>query len=279
MNRTLLYFAVLLVSVSAFAQKKEKLKGSKIVTIEQKTVDSFTAIELHDDIEVSLIKGDKNGVELEADDNLQSALSLVMNGSTLLISTAQEFTGHKKFAIRVTYTSDFKSAVAMGRSKITALEKINLEDITFRAYDEAKLFLNIESKSFHVHLDDKAKAELNAKAESAQLELSKNSEVKALIAATTLKCDLYQKSVANIEGDVTDMKLRVDNNSLYVGKKLTAKNVELVAEGFTTVSVIAESTISIEASGNTEVHLYGEPKTELRKFSDSAVLMKKTAKQ
>jgi hypothetical protein len=276
MNKITCIVLLLLASFSVQAQKKEKLKGSKIVAIEQKQTEHFTDLEVTDDIEVSLIKGVVHGVELEADDNLMGALGMSMNGGTLILSAAQEISGYKKFSIRVTYTDELKSVTARSKSKVTALEQVALDEITFRAYNEAKLYLNVGAKAVSLILDDKAKAEVNSKAEATTIELSKNAEVKALVASTLFKCDLYQKSSATIEGDVIDFKLRMDNNTSFTGKKLTAKNVDLVAEGYATCNVFAETLINIEASGHSEVDLYGEPGvTNLKKFTGTANLRKR----
>src|SRR5436190_21250685 len=119
--------ATLLATTLTFGQLKEKVKGSKIVTIEQKKTDSFDAIDVNDDVEISLIKGEKSGVEIEADDNLHEALGLQQIGNTLVISMAKEISGYKKFNIRVTYTSTFKSVVTRNKAKVNALEEIKLD--------------------------------------------------------------------------------------------------------------------------------------------------------
>lgn len=261
---------------AGMAQFKDKIKGSKIVTIEKKATESFDAIEVLDDVEISLIKGDKNSVEIEADDNLHEALGLKMNGNTLVIGFDKEISGFKKFNVRVTYTDSFKSVLAKDKAKINALEEIKLEDVNFKCLNNAKLFLNLNTKSFAVSADDKSHVELNGKSESANIILSKNAEIKALISSSELKCDLYQKAVADIEGDVIDMKLRLDNNSKFNGKKLTAKSAILDAEAYTTCSVYAENSIAIEASGSTEIQLYGTPKVDMKQFADNAIIYKKS---
>lgn len=277
MKRFLLVFSLLVVTL-VHAQKKETLKGSKIVTIEQKAVEPFTALEVRDEVEVSLIKGDKNGVEIEADDNLHEALGISYNGGTIILFMAKNISGAKKFTIRVTYTDTFTSVMAKHKSVVNALEEIKLEDIRFDAYDNAKLNLNLSPKSFTISADDRAQVALNGKSESATLLVSKNATVKALIAATQLKCDLYQKGEATIEGDVIDMTLRLDNNAGFIGKKLTAKNIVLVAEGYVNCDIWADTTLAVEASGDAEVRIYGEPKMEIRKFADNAKLLKKQMK-
>jgi len=278
MKKISLILLAVLFTVVTTAQKKEKLKGSKIVTIEQKEVESFDAIEVQGDLEISLVKGDNPGVEIEADDNLHQALGISMNGNIMILSMANEISGAKKFSIRVTYNDSFKSVVAKNNSKVNALEEVKLDEISFTAFDNAKLSLNINSKALTLALNDKAKAEFNAKTESCSIELSKSAEIKALISSTEMKCDLYQKSKAVIEGDVIDMKLRIDNNAIFNGSKLTAKNIALIAENYSNCSVSAETSIIVEASGNTEIQLYGEPKIDMKQFTGSATLYKKVTK-
>jgi putative autotransporter adhesin-like protein len=278
MKKTTFALMLLLVCGLTSAQGKEKLKGSKIITIEKKEVEPFDALEVKDDLEVYLIKGDKNAVELEADDNLQSALGISMNGNTIILSMAKEITGQKRFSVRVTYTDSFKSVTTKDEAHVLAYEEIKLDQIDFHSFNDSRLFLNASPKSLSITADDKSHVELNAKSESITLVLSKNTEIKALISSTALKCDLYQKAVAKLEGDVIDMTLRMDNNASFTGKGLTVKNMALTTEGYVNCSVYAETTLILEASGNSEVQIYGEPKIDLKKFSDSATLVKKPLK-
>lgn len=278
MKKTTFALIAVLLCTIGYSQGKEKLKGSKIVVIEQKQVESFDGLEVRDNIEVSLIKGDKNGVELEADDNLQSALGISMNGSVIILSMAKDISGQKKFSVRVTYTDTFKTVITRNEAKVNALEEVKLDEIAFQAFDSSKLYLNIGAKSFSIAGDDKSKTELNAKSESGTLVMSKNAEIKALISATALKCDLYQKSVAKLEGDVIDMTLRMDNNASFTGKNMAVKNMALTTEGYVNCAVYAETTLSLEASGHSEVQIFGEPKIDLKKLADNATLFKKSLK-
>lgn len=277
MKKLLLIIAIL-IAIPSFSQKKEKIKGSKVVVIQQKKVEPFTSVEILNNLEINLIKGDKCGLELEADDNLQDVLDLRMNGSMLVISFAKEVSSSKKFSIRLTYTDAFTLLVAKEKSKITALETVKLENISFKAQDNAKLMLNIDSKNCNISLNGKAEAELNVKSENFSLDLSKNTEVKALVSATNFKCDLYQDAKAKLEGDIINLKVRLDNDSRFEGKKLNAKNTELVTESSSKCDINSESTINISASGKSEIELYGNAKVDLVKFVGTAKLLKKESK-
>lgn len=274
---TFLIIAVL-ISTLAFSQKKEKIKGSKVVTIAKKEVESFTGLEVQDDLEITLIKGEKNALELEADDNLHEALSITYNGGTMILKTAQEVSSFKKFNIRVIYTDDFKTVEAKNKAKIQGPEEINLEDITFKSFDNSKMFLNINAKALKIIANDKSEVQLNVKSESVAFEVSKNAAIKALVASTEMKLDMYQKGKSVIEGDVIDLKLRLDNNVNFTGNNLTAKNCELIIEGYANATLVAENTFKLDAAGSTEIYLYGEPKIEVVRFADNATLYKKKLK-
>ena len=278
MKNSIYLFTFLLVTTFAFSQKKEKIKGSKIVTTEIKKIESFEAIEVLDNIEIFLVKGTECGLEIEADDNLHDAIDIVLNGSTLKLSTLKNAFGFKKLSIRITYSDSFNSVITRNDASVTALSDIELENITFKSYDDSKLFINSKSKNFTLIMDDKSKIELNSKSEKSTITLSKSAKLKALISSKDLVFDLYQKATAEIEGDVENLKLRLDNNSSFIGKKLSSKNAEIIAEAYTNASLMVNGNVSIEASGKSEIEVYGDQKIDLKRFVDSAVLRKKPTK-
>ena len=135
MKNTFTLFAIFFFTSLAFAQDKEKIKGSKVVTIEQKEIKDFESLEVEDNLEVFLIKGDKCGVEIEADDNLHDEIIFFENGGNLQISSKKEVTSSKKFSVRITYTDTFKMAMAKEKASITALSDISLNDFTFKCIE------------------------------------------------------------------------------------------------------------------------------------------------
>jgi len=276
MKKTATLLLILLIHFSSYSQ--DKIKGSKIVTVEQKATADFETLEVEDNLEIFLIKGEKCGVEIEADDNLHDIIIINLKDKNLHLSTAKEITSAKKLSVRITYTDAFKMIIAKDKSNITALEEINLDELTFKSFDESKLFVNAKTNVFTLMANDKSKIELNLKSEQATVELSKNAQLKALISSGQLTFDMYQKTNAVIEGDATNLKLRLDNNADFTGKNLTATNAEIITEGYTNCNILVNTAASIEASGKSEIQLFGNPKIDLKKFADSAILFKKALK-
>ncbi|MEZ7497168.1 DUF2807 domain-containing protein [Flavobacterium sp. Arc3] len=268
---TLLVLSTTLVS----AQKKEKIKGSKTVTTELREIGYFDTLELEDNLEVYLEKGEKPGIKIEADDNLHDIISMDLRGNTLRIYTSKEAIKYRKLIVKVTYTNELTSVSSKNDAVVNAIQEIQLDSIVFKSIDYSKLFLNINTKNFVLQADDKSKIELNAKSEKVKIVLSKNAALKSLITTPELACDMYQKSEANIEGSATNAVIRLDNNSDLKGDKLTIKNLELLTESYSNASVNAETSISISAGEKSQIELYGNPKIEIRKFADEAKLLKK----
>lgn len=277
MKKSLSIIILFLVTLT-FAQRKEKVKGSKIVKMEQKQVESFTSLEVEDNLEVFLVKGNECGLEIEADDNLIEFIEFKNAGNNLRISTTRDMNSFKKLSIRVTYTSDFNLVIAKHETNVTALSDVDLANITFKSYDFAKLYLNVKSKEFTLMANDKSKIELNLKSEKATIDISKNADLKALISSKDLGVDMYQKGDAKVEGDVINFKLRADNNTNFDGSKLTAVNTQIFADAYSNSKINVKTNIIIDAAGKSEIQLYGEPKIEIKRFTDSATLVKKPLK-
>lgn len=266
---------LLLSTTLVFSQKAEKIKGSKVVTSSIQQVKPFTMIEVEDNIEIYLEKGVKSEIKIEADDNLHDAISLKVENNILIISTSKEIQGFKKLTVKVTYTNDLNLITTKDESIVTAIQEIILDTITFKSLDKSKLFLNVNAGNFNLLADDKSKIELNLKSETAFVELSKNSSLKALINSSELKCDLYQKSSAIIEGDSDNSMIRIDNLAELNARKFNSKTSDLTIEGKANCSLLVENNFILDANDNSEISIYGNPKIEIRKFSGEAKLLKK----
>ncbi|MBP1224788.1 GIN domain-containing protein [Flavobacterium sp. 1355] len=275
MKKNTALLLLLLVTTLSFAQKREKIKGSKVVTTSIKEVGEFDGIEADDNLEVYLERGEKNEIKIEADDNLHDIIGMDLRERTLRLYTSKESTIFKKLIVRVTYTKSLKNVIAKNEAAIYAIQELQLDDITFNSMDYSKLFLNVNSKKFNLIANDKSKTELNLKSEDASLQLSKNASIKTLVSAIKFKCDLYQKANAAIEGIAEKATIRLDNNSVFNGTKFTLKESNITAESYSTGSILAEIAVSIAIGDKAELSLLGNPKIELTRFSEEAKLIKK----
>ncbi|MFV8364214.1 GIN domain-containing protein [Flavobacterium sp. ZT3P35] len=275
MRKYTLLFLLFVLTTVAFGQKKDKIKGSKIVTTEQRKIDDFESLTVEDNLEVYLERGERAELKIEADENLHDIIALDESDNSLRIYTSKQATNFKKLIVRITYTSDLKSITSKNETTVTAIQEVLLDDFALKANDASKLFMNVNASKFVLQSNDKSKTELNIKSDNTTIELSKNSSLKALITATNLKIDMYQKSDATLEGEATSAVIRLDNNASLTANKLTLKNADVTTESYSNCSVNVSTTVVIDAANKSEIQLVGTPKIEIRKFADEAKLIKK----
>ena len=267
-----------LLTIAVHGQKKEKVKGSRIVSLAPREVNDFTSLEIEDNIEVFLTQGSKCDVQIEADDNLHDAFTFSEAGGNLRISLSKEIYNAKKIGVKITFTDDLKLIIAKDDTYVTALTDMTLADLTFKTSGSAKLFATVRATTFTMMQNDKSKVELNLNAQNTTIELNKNSQLKSLITSPKLRLDMYQKSLANIEGDCIELRLRMDGNTNLTGKNLTAQQADIITESNANLSIMVEGRAVLETSGKADIELYGEPKIEIRKFTDNASLRHRPVK-
>lgn len=273
MKLKFLVITLFLVSLT-YSQKKEKIKGSKIVTAQIKETENFTTIEIADNFEVFLVKGEKCSVEIEADDNLHDIIVFDVLAGSLNISTTKEVIKATKFSIRINYTDNLKTITIKDNVKLNALTDLVLNDVIIKNFDNSSAFLNVKSAKFTIQLNDKSNAELNINSENAIIEISKNAKAKALVNATDFKLDMYQKTDFVIEGEALNAQIRLDNNAELTAKKFIVSEMVLTTEGYTNSSINVKNNLKISAIGKSKIEILGDAKIEILDFKNNAVLEK-----
>ena len=279
MNKALItLFACLLLSTS-YAQKKEKIKGSRNVTVSETNIDSFNRIVVGEDFKIDLIEGQQAAVFVETDDNLQDVIRYNVADSTLYFQTSKNITTFKKMSIKVTYTRSLKQIETIENGEVSSLTSINLDEITLVHSGSSKAYLNIKSPKFKLTNNDRSKLRLNVTTSRATLELNDNSKIEALIEADSLQADLYQRSNAKIEGDLQNMEIRADNSSVFNGKNLVSANAEVSCDLNSDLHIHVTDALKINAKGNSEIFIYNNPAITLTAFEGTSKLQKRELKK
>lgn len=275
MKKISILLLVFLSTSIVLAQKKEKISGSKTITSKQKNIKNFSAIEVEDNLEISLERGEFPEIKIEADDNLVDIIDIDVTDHVLHLSTSKKVVKHKSLKIKITYTAELNTVVAKNDAVISAIQEILGDNLNVKTFDNSKIFMNANTKNFLLQADGNSKIELNLKGEKTKIELIKDAELKSLITTDDLALDMYQKAKAKIEGTANTSIIRLENNSDLEGSKLDIKSIELITEGQSKAVVNPKKDIIINASEKSEIELYGEAKIEMNSFLDKAKLSKK----
>ncbi|MEO8255367.1 MAG: DUF2807 domain-containing protein [Flavobacterium sp.] len=275
MKKISIFLLAFLSTTLLLAQKKEKISGSKNLITKEQKIGDFSTIEVEDNIEISLERGEFPEIKIDADDNLIDVIDIEVRDNTLYLSTSKRVVKRKSLKIKVTYTSQLNTIISKNDAVVNLIQEIITDNLTIKTFDNANVLINASTKNFVLQADDNSKIELNLKSNETKIELSKDAELKSLIKTDALALDMYQKTKSKIEGEANSSLIRLSNNATLEGSKLETKSITLITEGQSKSSVNAKIDISITANEKTETDLYGEAKIDIKKFADKAILSKK----
>ncbi|WP_035478763.1 GIN domain-containing protein [Gelidibacter mesophilus] len=276
MNKIIFAFLLVLISTAfASAQDDEKIKGDRNVTIKQTYIDPFNTIVVGEDFSVEIIYNSKASVEIEADSNLHEYILFEVVNGTLTFKTTKNITSSKRMNIKVNYADGLETIEVLDNGEIRSLTSLELKNTTLTTTGSSRAYLNIKTNELKYTASDKARAKLNINAENAVIVLSDNVKIEALLNSKSAKIDLYQRASAKLDGTIETTQLRVDNSSSFSGKEFLTKTCNLIADLSSSATIRVSENITIEATGNSEVYLYNEPKITLTKFVGNSKLQMK----
>ncbi|MDX1270583.1 GIN domain-containing protein [Bizionia paragorgiae] len=260
---------------TGFSQQTEKIKGSRNVTAIVTPITTFERLVIGEDFEIKLLQGLTNSVQIETDDNLHEVIQFSVQDGSLSFNTTKRIRSSKKLDITVTFKDSLQYIEVKKDAELSALNDLTVPSLTLVTKESSRTALTIKTDLFKLINSDKSKVELNVTADKVTLELNDNSRTEALLNAPEITLDLYQRASARIDGDTENLVIRADNSITFRGEKLTANSTTLTNEGRAKVYIDTKNTLSLEASGYSETHIYGSPKIEIIKFEDQARLLKK----
>lgn len=277
MKKTLLILLLMLAAIPMVtAQSAEKIKGDRNVTIKQTFIDDFHSIVVDGDFSIEVIYNSKPSVNVEADDNLHEVIQFEVVDGILTFVETMRITSKKRLNITVNYSDGLKHIETKGDGEIRSLTSMELKDVTLVTSDNSRAYLNINAKSFNYKSSGKSKTRLNLTADSTIIELSDNSKLDALVNSKVANFDLYQRANAVIEGTANNSVFRLNSSAKFDGSKFDVKSADATIEDSSDLTLFASNAISIAASGNSEIYLFGNPAITITKFEGTTKLQKKS---
>ncbi len=270
-----LFTLLLLVTISTFAQNKEKIKGSREVIKDYKVIEAFKSLNLGDDLEVRLLRSDEPAIEITADDNLIDVIAVTNTNGELTITNTKRITSYKKLDITVFYVDDLETINLKNKAEIHSDVTLKFNNLTITNSDETKTFLTVKADKFKFTNNQDSQAKLNITSDDITLALNDNSSIEALLNGKQAAIDMIQRAEAKIEGDTETLELNIDNSCEFDGRKLTSKDAKLTTNNRCEVKVDVKDNLELSVTGTSKVSIYGTPKINLVKFEDEAILYKK----
>ena len=272
---------LLSIALSTSLYSQNKIKGNRTVTVIETEVNSFNKLIVGEKFKISILKDDIASVEIKTDENLHDVIDFNVADSVLRFKTNKRITSSRALNITVRYTEALKVIELVENSELNSINTVDNQNLILRLNDNAKANLNIRTNTFKLINNNtstfkiNSKTRLNIESKLVDLQLNESCNTEALITCDSLRLDMYQRSYAKIEGDVLLIRANTINSSKFVGKNLTANECEIISEDSSEFAIQVLDDIYIEASGTSEVSIYGNPKINIKKFIDAAKLYKK----
>jgi len=275
--KKILFLFVVLVSVTSFGQKKEKIKGNKEVLIKKFTVPTFSAMEIGEKFKVQLQKStDTTRIVIETDDNLFDVIHFSVEDGVLRFSTSKEIVKYKRLRVTVFVPEGFNSLIVKEKAEVSNEEEISFNNLKINMSQRSELDLHLNIKnSLVIAATDKSELVINGSAKSLHVHLSESAQLKGELAGVNTEIVLDDHGYCKIEGSTKQLKLEARSKSAYKSKSYKVAEAVVKSYDKSTVQIHVSNKMSLIATGSSTTYIYGSPKIDLKSFKDDAILYKK----
>lgn len=276
MKRYFLVLGLTLIAfVSSFAQNPEKVKGNRIVAIQETLIDPFHTINVDEDFEIEIIYNKVPSVEIETDENLHEFIVFEVKNSVLSFNKTKKITSKKRLNIKVKYNDYLDTIETNDDGEINSLTTMELSNALLITHGSSKANLTIRTNFFNFEGSERSKVKLDLISDSTKITLNDNSKLDGLINSPELSVNLRQRANATIDGNGENLLLRGSDYSQFWGKNFTVKTCDVICEISSDATLDVLDSIIIEASGTSSIYLYNNPKITVNRLTDTTKLQKK----
>ncbi len=263
---------IALSTTAIYSQRKPKIKGSKNVIEVTENLPAFNAIELTDDIDITLRKGRSEGYSLSADDNLIDVLKFEVQDSTLVISSFYKITSKKKLDITIDYFEINKINMVAGRIRME--DQIDVEELMVHTSGNAKLELNANASTIDITMMGNSSGDFNLDADDMSIKVSDRIDVRIIAICDTNIIDLQGNATVKMDGNSENFGITQTGSSNLKASKHKAQTVSANLEGSANARVYANELLELSSKGSSKTYLYGNGRIEIQEFLDTSELHK-----
>jgi hypothetical protein len=272
MKKFALFIFILIISSSAYSQRKPKIKGNKNVVEVREDLEPFSAIELVDDLDIVIQKSTNDGYALELDDNLIDVLKFKVEDGILKISSFYNITAKKKLEITIFFQE--LSSIKMLNGKISMKDVISTDRLRVQTFGTSRLELNATADIIDITMEEISSGDFNLASDSLNITLKDRIDVKLYSTGASNNIYMYKNASAKIEGTADFLMAKLYGNSSLKASNLQANDVLLVTEDAPDIEVRALNTLQLSSKGSTRTKLFGDAQITILDFLDTSRLEK-----
>jgi len=273
LSKTFITLLLLITSIT-YAQKLEKIKGSKMVTLTEVTLDSIVSIELYKDIDLVLKQGDTDRLTIYADDNLHDVVDIDLNGGKLSLSLLKRISSKKKFELTL-YANNLSLIILNDDSTLTNTDFYKAESLNIVMNNKSELECLFDADLIVYEGNDSSDSDSTFKTQTINYTLQDRADVKGVSNAEITKINLDGKTSITLSGKSKETYITATGSSDIKIEDMLSKITEIDAEDKSTVYTNTSENLSILAKDGSKINIYGKAEIDLVEFKGKAVLNKK----
>lgn len=221
MNRFLVIATLTILLFSSCNPFGRRVRGNGNVTVQNRSVENFKAIQVGGALEVYVSQDPAFSVRVEADENLQEFIEVYNDGNTLRLRQRNNTSLNPSRDIKVYVTApEFARLRASGASEIKVQGRITSSN-------------------------------------AIDIDLSGASEVEAELKAPAIRVDMSGASTAELSGETRDLEVEGSGSSNIKAIDLLSENTSIRVSGASDAKVHASVKLEVRASGASNVHYRG----------------------
>ncbi len=196
-------------------------EGSGNVTSENRTVATFTGIDLQCSANVYFSQGETQIVKVEADDNIISHITTEVKNDELIVSTdGKDFNTRHQVNVYVT------------------VKELCLLELTGSGNMTGQTHINCDNMTFH---------------------LAGSGDIKADVRTLTIKMKLSGSGNLDVGGTATSTDIRISGSGNVNAKGLQTMSTAVAISGSGQSTINAKDELNVNISGSGDVHYTGDP--------------------
>ena len=262
-------------SIATFAQKKEKIKGDKnVTTVTNGFETGFTAIEISDNLKVSLTKSLQNSYTLSTDENLHDVIEFTVNEGLLKIYTTSNIVKSKKLDITLSL-NNLEAIFLKDEAELKSDKVFDSNTITINAQNSSKFEIetNVEQASITMLNDAKGKVKLRAK--QITITMADKANLEADINTDATNASLSSSAKLRLDGNSDKVSFTTNDSAELDAKRLKVSSAEVSTKDKSELHIDARKNLSLHAIDKSKIFVYSEPRIDIKKFADRAELIKR----
>jgi len=173
-----LILAMLLSLQSGCSYAFNGVKGDGNVVKEERTVGSFSAIDVGGAFHVFLTQGNEEKLVVEADENLLDIITTEVRGNTLKISTDKDIRNYDVLNVYITF-KELEDLDISGACKLSAENKLSFDNLELECSGASDVELKFSANNLDIDFSGASNIDLYGSADKVELEVSGASDLDA----------------------------------------------------------------------------------------------------